>query len=265
MVDLHSHILYGVDDGAKDRAMAESMLGLAAKTGTRQIVATPHVIEKNQRPSWETIEKGVVELQQIADEGALDLQIYSGAELEMNWELLELFQSGSRAYCLNGTRYLLVELPALSIPAYADDFWYELEVGGIVPILAHPERNRLLMQEPERLLGWMKNGLLTQINGGSLRGQFGAQAKESAELLLRNHMVHFIGSDGHRTEGRDTDLSKARQRLMELIGKERMQAIAVENPQRVLADKELAMKVPDKIEFCLHREERSLWKRLFGG
>lgn len=265
MVDLHSHILYGLDDGAKDRTMAENMIELAAKTGTRQIAATPHVIENNRRPSWESIKKGVAELQQIADERALDLQVYPGAELEMNWELLELFQSGSRDYCLNGTRYLLVELPALSIPDYADDFWYELQIGGIVPVLAHPERNQPLMQTPERLLNWMKTGLLSQINGGSLTGQFGAKVQESAELLLRNRMVHLIGSDGHRAEGRDTNLSKARRRLTELVGEEIAQAICTEHPRNVLADEVLVFEVPDQIDFRIHRKEKSLWKRLFGG
>lgn len=264
MVDLHAHILYGIDDGAKDRAMAEKMLHLAAETGTRHIAATPHVIESKRRPSWENIQKGVAELQQIADACNLELTVYPGAELEMNWELLELFQTRERQYCLNGTRYLLVELPALAIPDYADAFWYELEIEGIVPILAHPERNRPLMQTPERLLCWLKNGLLTQMNGGSLLGQFGATVQESAELLLRNRMVHLLGSDGHRAEGRDTNLRRARQRLTELAGDEVAQAICANNPQAVLADEELAVKLPDKTDFRIHRTEQSLWQRLFG-
>lgn len=264
MFDMHAHVIYNIDDGAKDRDMTAKMLRLAAETGTRQIAATPHVIEIRRRPSWERIVAAAAELQQMAAQAQLALTVHPGAELEMNWELLELFQQGSRQYCLNGTRYLLVELPALGIPEYADAFWYELELGGIRPILAHPERNPQLMQEPARLLHWMKKGLLTQVNGGSLTGQFGSQVRENAELLVRNRMVCLLGSDAHRAEGRNTDLRQARQRLQAIAGDEAAETICVHNPRKILEDEDLAFEAPDTVKCSRAKEEKGFLRRWFG-
>ena len=98
MYDLHSHIIYGVDDGSPDAATSRELLKMAASCGTKHIIATPHVIELNNCPSWERINAGVAELKEMAAEEKLDLAIYTGAEIEMNWDILDVFHEGSRDY-----------------------------------------------------------------------------------------------------------------------------------------------------------------------
>lgn len=260
--DIHSHIIYGIDDGSKDENMSKRLLQIAAQSGTSHIVATPHVIELNNHPDWGRILDGVEKLKAIAVENNLDLKIYPGCELEMNWDMLKLFSKDSRDFCVNGSRYLLVELPAMTIPPYAEDFWYELEIKGIRPILAHAERYKLLMENHSRLLKWMNAGVLVQINGTSLLGNFGKSAQKSAENLLKNDCVHFIGSDAHRVEIRNTDLAASHQRLIELVGDAKAEQICQDNPKRMLADEHLEFSIPKK--FIVGDKKQGFWSRLFG-
>ena len=263
MYDLHSHIIYGVDDGSPDVETSRELLRMAAGCGTRHIIATPHVIELNNCPSWQRINDGVAELRAMAAEEKLDLAIYPGAEIEMNWDILELFKEGSRDYCLGGSHYLLVELPAMTIPDYTEDFWYELQLKGICPVLAHPERHQKLMEQPERLLKWLRSGVLTQMNGGSITGRFGEHVKQNAEMLLKNDVICFLGSDAHRVKIRNTDLTHAKQRLVELLGAEKTKMLCEVNPARLLADQEIVLKLPQRIK-QVEKKKESFWSKLFG-
>ena len=195
MIDIHSHIIPAVDDGCKDEAMALKMLRKAAASGTRAIFATSHVLSAGEHPSWEKLQAGVEWLRGACRDNDIDLQIYSGAEVFMDWELLdELAVNGS--YCLNGeafgkqaVTYMLVELPMHFLPQYADDFWYELRLKGVVPILAHPERYPELMAKTERLLtsGARKdcccNAMQAALPGGLARAPRGRRSCFYAIIL----------------------------------------------------------------------------------
>ena len=266
MIDIHSHIIPAVDDGCKDEAMALAMLRKAAASGTRAIFATSHVLSAGEHPSWEQLQAGVEWLRGACRDNKIDLQIYSGTEVFMDWELLdELAVNGS--YCLNGeafgkqaVTYMLVELPMHFLPQYADDFWYELRLKGVVPILAHPERYPELMAKTERLLKWRKEGLLLQCNAGSFAGKFGEAAQSAAKLLLRNHLVDFIGSDAHRAVGRDTDMREGAQVIRELAGEAEFKRISEENPERLVAGERIEVEEILKIV----REKKGFWSRLLG-
>ena len=266
MIDIHSHIIPAVDDGCKDEAMALEMLRKASASGTRAIFATSHVLSAGEHPSWEKLQAGVEWLREACRENEIDLQIYSGTEVFMDWELLdELAVNGS--YCLNGeafgkqaVTYMLVELPMQFLPQYADDFWYELRLKGVVPILAHPERYPELMAHTERLLKWRKEGLLLQCNAGSFAGRFGESAQMAAKLLLKNHLVDFIGSDAHRAVGRDTDMREGVQVIREIAGEAELQRIAVGNPEKLIRGEAIEFAKPQE----LVREKQGFWSRLFG-
>lgn len=261
MFDLHSHIIYGVDDGSKSIETSTQLLQQAVDCGTTHIFATPHVIELNDHPSWTLIQEKVAELKTLVPAGK-ELNIYPGSEVEMSWDILDAYDEAPGAYCLNGGRYALVELPMFEVPARADDFWFELQLKGITPVLAHPERYPNLWKQPERLLTWMKKGLLLQINGGSLTGRFGEPSQKNAEILLANHLVSFIGSDAHSPNRRNTDLTHAKQVLAKLATPEEYKAITELNPQALLAGKEIGVNVPKK----LHNphEKKSFWSKIFG-
>ena len=267
MIDLHSHIIPAIDDGCKDAAMSLAMLRKAAASGTTAIFATSHVLGAGEHPSWEALQTGAEKLRRVCKENDIDLEIYSGTEVFMDWELLdELAANGS--YCLNGERfgkqavtYILVELPMHFMPQYADDFWYELRLKGVVPILAHPERYPELMANTEKLLAWRKEGLLLQCNAGSFAGKFGEAAERAAKLLLKNHLVDFIGSDAHRDVGRDTDMRAGAQVIRGLVDEAEFKRISEENPMRVIRGEAIEVVKPEKIE---REKKKGFWGRIFG-
>ncbi|WP_455768120.1 tyrosine-protein phosphatase [Phascolarctobacterium succinatutens] len=205
---------------------------------------------------------GAERLRQLAGEHNLPLAIYSGCEVFMDWDLLDIIaENGS--FCLNGdawdaarASYILVELPMYFIPNYADDFWYELRLKGVVPILAHPERYTELMAKPDLLLRWRREGLLLQCNIGSFAGSFGAQAEQAAKLLLANGLVDFVGSDAHRDSGRDTDMRAGAAVIRELAGEAVLQQLTQINPQRIIDGTPLKVKAPQQL---IAKEKKSKW------
>jgi len=264
MYDIHAHIIYGVDDGSPDKASTEVLLEMAAQTGTRHLVATPHVIEPKDHPSWESILSSVQELQQLAHTKGLDLVLYPGAEVMLSLDILAAYDEAPQAFCLNGTKYALVELPMFQVPRYTEDLFYEMQLRGLVPVLAHPERYLELFANKanqERLLDWCHKGVLLQCNAGSLLGKFGPEAQSNLELLLHNKMISFLGSDAHRVKRRNTDLAAERQHLAELCGQSYAQAICTMNPQALLANEEILVSPPQRIE---EKRKPSLWQRIFG-
>ena len=268
MIDLHSHIIFGVDDGSADEAMSLAMLKKAVASGTQVIFATSHVLQAGEHPSWDTLLNGVSKLRALTKEHDIKLDIYSGSEIFMDWDLLsKLAVNGS--YCLNGEQfgkqantYILVELPMHFIPAYADDFWYELRLKGVIPILAHPERYPELMAKTDKLLAWRKEGLLLQCNAGSFAGFFGEQAQRAAKLLLKNKLVDFIGSDAHHAEGRDTDMRAGTQVMRELAGEEELKRITESNPLNLINGEKVECFIPEKI--VREEKKKSFWNRFFG-
>ena len=266
LIDLHSHIIPAVDDGCKDEAMSLAMLRKAAASGTTAIFATSHVLSAGEHPSWETLRSGAESLRKVCKDNDIALEVYSGTEVFMDWELLdELAVNGS--YCLNGeafskqaVTYILVELPMHFLPQYADDFWYELRLKGVVPILAHPERYPELIANSEKLIAWRNEGLLLQCNAGSFAGKFGEAAERAAKLLLKNHLVDFIGSDAHRDVGRDTDMRAGANVIREIAGEAELQRIAVKNPEKLILGEAIEVAKLEK----LVGEKKGFWSRLFG-
>lgn len=233
MFDVHSHILPGFDDGARNGETSLAMLSTADKTGTRRIIATPHVMEGAWIPLWTDIITGCKELQMVANDSKLNVVILPGAEVALYPDILKLV-TGPGPYCINGGRYMLVELPASVIPLYAEEFFFTLQIRGITPILAHPERHPGIRRDITILEKWVRSGVLVQLNGPSLTGQLGDKVKVTAENLLKRNLVHCIGSDAHNNSYRSPDLGLERKKIRELIGQERTEEILFENPDCII-------------------------------
>lgn len=241
MFDFHSHILPGFDDGARNGEIALAMLSTANRTGTRHMIATPHVMEGAWIPLWTDIVAGCRELQDTAIACNIDVRIFPGAEVALYPEILQrVIRPGP--YCINGGRYMLIEMPPSVIPFYADEYLFALQLRGITPILAHPERHPEIRNDHSILERWISRGILVQINGTSLTGKFGDKAKITAESFLKRDMVHCIGSDAHNDLSRSPDLSLARKRIRELIGQRRAEEILFENPNCIKKSQELKTK-----------------------
>ena len=248
MVDIHTHIIDGIDDGAQNKEDSLALLKMAAESGTTDIIATPHIIEGTNHADWQTILTKTEDLNRNAQDAGIPIRVYAGAELEMNWDILALLKTGQSNYCLAGSRYILVELPANTVPNYADEFLYELQIKELIPILAHPERHRYLAKHPRLLHQWLKNGALVQCNLGSFTGKFGAEVKNFAELLLTNNMVHFLGTDAHSVEHRTTDASAALELIAKKVPPEIVTRITQTNPAAILNDEYLSFDLPKDIK-----------------
>lgn len=254
MIDIHTHIIDGIDDGAKDLETSLALLRMAAEAGTTDIIATPHIIEGAEHTAWEVIKAKTEDLNRDAQNAGIPIRVYAGAELEMNWDILSLLKTAQEDYCLAGSRYALIELPANTLPNYAEEFLYEVQIKEIIPVIAHPERHSYLAKHPRILYQWVKNGAMVQCNVGSFTGKFGTDVKSYAELLLKNNMVHFLGSDAHSVEHRHTDTRPALELLAQQISPEALRCITCLNPEAIIENTFLDVDIPQ--EFKVPEEKK---------
>lgn len=259
MIDLHSHIVYGIDDGSKSLEMSLGMLRMAVQAGTTQIFATPHVNRRGVVPAWQEICEKIDVLQDRVQEERIPITIHRGAEVELNYDSLRFLREGIQDYCLGDTQYILVELTNQSQPDQTERMLFELMLRGYQPVLAHPERYDRIMAHPERILTWMQRGILTQCNAGSFVGNFGRDAKRRVESLLNNHMISFLGSDAHRTDWRNPDIAPARLQIEKLAGGRKLWQQCEQNAAQLLSGKVIYPEIPDHY----HLPKRSFFARLF--
>ena len=178
----------------------------------------------------------------------VSIRVHSGAELAMNWELLNLLKTGQRDYCLAESNYVLVALVGEALPDYADDFFYELQAKELIPVIARPERSKVLAERPQILHEWVKNGVLVQSNLSSFTYKYGAKVKNYADFLLENNMVHFIGSDARKIEFLEKDVVAGSDELQNKLLPVEFRRIAVANPKAILENRYLDVPVPATIK-----------------
>jgi protein-tyrosine phosphatase len=232
MIDIHSHILPEVDDGSHSLEESLEMCRISFGDGVSTIVATPHAhdsVHKTHDPAF---------LQQKVDELNHLLQgspkIVLGCELRFTHDVVNQVCRTKSAPTIDGGPYVLVEFPHQVVPLGSDRALFELMSNQIRPIIAHPERNHLLMAEPERFYELVEMGALGQVDTGSITGQFGKKVQQTARLMLEHGLIHFIASDCHNTRNRLPGMSEAVRATAEIIGEEYAQAIAEQNPAAVI-------------------------------
>jgi len=246
-IDLHSHILPGIDDGARDMETSLEMLKIAERDGIRHIVATPHFIKGEvENPAQVVLEK-CEQLKQDINRENIKVDIYPGSEVYMTPEIPELLKEG-RICTLNGSSYVLVELPMTAIPIYAAEVFYRLKLNGFEPILAHPERNREIAGNPNILFNFIQSGVLAQINAASLMGFYGSEVKNAAWTLLKHGMVHFAASDSHTCRGRAPRLSMPRSLVAEKMGEDTAQRLFELNGLAVLNNERIDFQEPSMVK-----------------
>ncbi|WP_163194452.1 tyrosine-protein phosphatase [Clostridium thermarum] len=243
MIDFHSHIMPGVDDGSSDIDMTMDMLENSLSQGVEYICATPHFIVGEYELQWEKYQEKLKLMQEKA-EGKIE--IIQGMEIYINPDLPRLY-SEKKIWGINNKKYLLIELPMQQFPIYTEKIFYELRLLGAAPILAHPERNLSIMKKPELLIDLIEQGNLAQMNAGSLAGIYGTDIKKFAEKLVGMNLIHMLGSDAHNNTRRNTNIKQGYNRIKELnkdlynwiIGHEKMilEGISVELPEIILNKK----------------------------
>ena len=255
MVDLHCHILPGIDDGSKDIEETLEMARIAVSEGVQHIICTPHYIQYSDYYNKKQVEALVDEMNERLNEEGISLTLSAGHEVYMTPDLPKLVQEGEVS-TLNNTQYLLVEFPMNDIPLYAEDVFYELRLMGLTPVLAHPERYPMIIENPTLLLKFLNLGVLCQANVGSIRGFFGERVQETVFKLIEHRMIHFIATDAHTPRNRSPKVQKALEAVTKLDAT-LAQELFIENPLKVYQNELIEPKQPIEII------KKSFWKSLF--
>lgn len=226
MIDIHCHILPGLDDGPDSMDVSCAMAEMAIADGVTHIIGTPHANDTFAfKP--ETIRQRCADLQGRF-EGRLTLA--TGCDFHLSYDNLQEIRHDATRYTLNQKNYLLVEFADYSIPPSMDQALHDLQLAGLQPVITHPERNPLIRSQPERLFGWLRRGCYVQVTAGSLLGRWGAAAQEIAERWLAGGAVHFLASDAHNLTSRPLKLKETFDLVEGRHGERVAQALLVENP-----------------------------------
>jgi protein-tyrosine phosphatase len=242
MIDIHSHILAGVDDGAKSLAESVEMCRLSSDDGVKIMVATPHAhdgVHDTHNPSF--LSEKIKELnEQLGGNPRIEL----GCELRFTHDVVSQVCATRTAPTIAGGPYVLIEFPHAVVPVGSERALFELMSNQIRPIIAHPERNQMLIAEPERFYSLVEMGVLGQADTGSFTGQFGKKVKQAAEIMLENGLLHILASDCHNTRNRLPGMSAAVGVVSELVGGEYAAAMAGDNPQAVVEGRPVPSQPP---------------------
>ena len=226
MVDLHSHILPGLDDGAKTIEDSLAMAEDAIADGITHVVGTPHA-SSNYAFDFVKVREA---RDALSEKLSGRITLATGCDFHLNPENLAALRAEAAPFCINQKDYLLVEFNEFSIPPSMDQTLHELHLAGLRPVITHPERNGILRAQPERLLRWVSLGCYAQITAGSLTGVFGSGAQEDAWTWMGRGLVHFVASDAHNTARRPLKLRFAYDAVAEHFGEETARALLMENP-----------------------------------
>lgn len=232
MIDIHSHVLPKVDDGPATWEETMDMLRQAEEDGITEVAITHHILSNLDYEREGEIITKFKELQQRIAMEKLKLKIHLGSEIYSQADM-ELFHTISTYN--DNKKYFLVEFPMQGIPRFVADRFFEIITEGMVPIIAHPERNLGIIRKPERAYEFVQRGALLQLNAGSVVGRHGKPVKDTAAMLLNSNLVNFVGSDAHNTKRRPMKLRDAWETIAKGWGEERANLLFLENPKRAIA------------------------------
>ncbi|WP_066890396.1 tyrosine-protein phosphatase [Clostridium nigeriense] len=206
MVDLHSHLIWNIDDGSKSREMTINMLNQAVNGGTSILVLTPHFLPGYYEVPINKVREKAGEVRLLSKEMEINIDIYSGQEVYFTTNILEDFHNNMIG-TINESRYMLIEFDMRNfLIKEVIDVLYELQLKGIVPVIAHPERYHKFINNPSLINEFIKEGFLFQLNIGSITGDFGKKVNKMAKIFLKNKIYSFFGSDAHRDEKRTPNM-----------------------------------------------------------
>lgn len=242
MVDIHSHIIPGIDDGSNNMEMTLEMLKNAEKEGIKEIVATPHYLLEYGEAKIEEVKNHVKKINAILEKEKINVRVYSGQEVYFTEKIIEDYIEGNIG-TINDSRYMLIELPMQRFDENTFDLIYELQVRDIVPIIAHPERYKFFIENPSFINNFINEGYLFQVNAGSVEGKFGENVKKTANMFLENNIYSFMGSDAHNIRNRNTGLENA----ITLLKQNKVIDIFEDSSEKVLKNEKIEF-LGDKIK-----------------
>ncbi len=233
LVDIHCHVLPDIDDGPADWQQSVEMARVAESNGISTIVTTPHWIQGTSwQPSYKTVLEKIDKLNELLSAESINLRILPGMEIGISENLVSLLNSGEILTLANSS-YVLIEIPFISIPFGLEDIIFEIISAGYLPLLAHPERNKALHSNPERILDLIDRGALTQITTGSLCGDWGEGAKECSVEFAKMDGIFTVASDGHSSDSRPPEMAEGIEVLEDLVGEDKVLEI-LSNSEKII-------------------------------
>ena len=239
MIDLHTHILPGIDDGSSDMETSIEMVFMAYKSGVKHICTTPHCCpDLYDNYATEDLEALWEQVAARVKTERIPVHLYKGMEIMASDHITDDLHK-KRVWTINKTDYFLIEFEFNENPDWCSEILRECCRNGFMPVVAHPERYFFIQRNPEIAYEWYKAGYGIQVNKGSVLSRFGRREQITAESLLRHRIVSCIASDGHNTSTRSTSMTKLRQYLEKNYGEEYMNLLLKENPGRILEGRRL--------------------------
>ena len=230
-VDIHCHILPGLDDGPENIDDSLQMLEIAKRDGIVSVVATPHIKEGVYDTVVSDIKEGVALLREKTDVP----EIFVGADVRISYSLIDKIKEG-RIPLINNRKFLLLELPTFSIPStdYLSKLFFALRHLNVYPVITHPERNIMFLEHAGILQRLIGHGAYCQVTAMSITGHFGKEIQRFTRELFKKGLVHVVATDAHSPKDRPPVLSSAYQQVSKLVGEETARKVFIVNPQRIL-------------------------------
>ena len=234
MIDFHSHILPGIDDGSRSIEQTIRMLKEAKEAGFTKIISTSHYMEGY----YESDETERIELLNEVQKNISGIELYLGNEIYITNNMIDLIQN-KQASTINNSKYVLFEFPLSAKSMNDKEVVYRLIENGFVPVIAHPERYSYVQDNPEYIEELAEMGALFQANYGSIIGMYGKKAEKTLKKLLKNDLIRFFGTDSHRIDQVYTKMPKILKKLHKVLSDEEIEQFTVINPQKVLNNEEI--------------------------
>ncbi|MFG6147454.1 tyrosine-protein phosphatase [Halobacillus sp. B23F22_1] len=247
MIDIHSHILPAVDDGAQSIEESLEMAKAAVEDGIHTIIATPHHQNGKYTNVKDNILNRTAELNRNLEISQIPLTVLPGQETRIHGDMIEGLRADEILPLTNQGNYVFVEFPSDAVPRYAKQLLFDIQLEGYQPIIVHPERNRQIIQHPSLLFDMVSKGAYTQITAASLTGRFGKNIKKFTHQLIEANLTHLIASDAHNTTSRGFCLTDAYDVLKENYGTSMVYLFA-ENAEYVVNGEVLAADSPQPIK-----------------
>jgi protein-tyrosine phosphatase len=245
MIDVHCHILNNVDDGSDSIECTLQNLEKAEKAGFSDIILTPHYIENYYENKKDIIKFKINELKKYIYDQEILVEVHQGNEILLTENTPQLLEV-SEISTLANSRYILFELPFSNKMLDLDQIIYKVKANGFIPILAHPERYSYIQENPSNILEIIKLGVLIQSNYGSFIGQYGKSAKATVEILLKNKLINFLGSDTHKQGNVYENIDIILKRARDLVKDEKyIYEITTSNPNKILNDIDIEINCPE--------------------
>ncbi len=261
-IDLHSHFVFGLDDGARSLDESLAMLEQAAENGIEHLLATPHATELTDDRFSEQVLRQFGLVQEEARKKGIPVRLSLAAELFFSRRLMEWLRYPWATFA-NNQKYLLFELPLFDLPDGVGEFIFECRLKGITPILAHPERYLYLHKKLDKLFSFFQQGCLIQINAGSIVGQFGQAVQEMALRFVKANFVHFIASDAHETKQRNYKvLLRSYEELQKTVDDATLNMWFYENPAKALQGSLIEAGEVDEAAFNSKKSPMKKWVKL---